>query len=112
MKIVKKFMFSAAHYLPDYVGKCKQLHGHTYFLDVLVEGEINPDTGMVIDFYDLKHIVESKVISKLDHKLLNDIVENPTAENIIMWVKNELGMSFKEKVVLKLWESPESYVEL
>lgn len=113
MKIVKKFMFNSAHFLPHYKGKCKQLHGHTYFLDVILDGEINPDTGMIMDFKDIEYIVTTKVIDRLDHKLLNDVIDNPTAENTILWIRKELSKIFENNsVTLRLWENPNSYVEL
>jgi 6-pyruvoyltetrahydropterin/6-carboxytetrahydropterin synthase len=66
MFVLKEFEFDAAHYLPEYNGKCERLHGHTYKLVVKVEG--TPDKeGMVIDFIRLKNIVKEEVLSKLDH---------------------------------------------
>lgn len=112
MKLIKKFTFDSAHHLPQYVGKCKQLHGHTYHLEVVVDGEVNPDTGMIIDFASLKHIVISKALDYLDHKLLNDVIDNPTAENTIVWIKERIEPHIPGKITLRLWETPDSYVEL
>lgn len=90
MILIKEFEFDAAHYLPAYHGKCEKLHGHTYKLVVKVEG--TPDTeGMVIDFVYLKNIVQEKVISKLDHTCLNDLLTQPSAENIAVWVWQQLA---------------------
>ena len=89
MIIIKEFDFDAAHFLPAYNGKCERLHGHTYKLVVKVEG--TPDhEGMVIDFIKLKNIVKDVVLSKLDHYCLNDVIPVPSAENISMWVWNQL----------------------
>ena len=75
MFVLKEFEFDAAHYLPEYNGKCERLHGHTYKLVVKVEG--TPDKeGMVIDFIRLKNIVKEEVLSKLDHACLNDILND------------------------------------
>jgi 6-pyruvoyltetrahydropterin/6-carboxytetrahydropterin synthase len=112
MKIVKKFSFSSAHFLPNYVGKCKQMHGHTYYLEVSMDGKVDPDTGMIIDFAQLEHIVKSKALDYIDHKTLNDIIDNPTAENTIVWIRNKLIPHLGESILLRLWENPESYVEL
>lgn len=112
MKIVKRFTFASAHYLPDYNGKCKQLHGHTYVLEVSIIGEVNPDTGMVMDFHQLDYTVKSKVLEYLDHKCLNDVIKNPTAENVALWIMNELCKHVKEKISIKLWETETSHVEL
>lgn len=90
MKVLKEFEFDAAHYLPSYNGKCEHLHGHTYRLVVLVEGR--PDAeGMIMDFTKLKHTVQDLVLSRLDHHLLNDLLPNPSAENIAIWVWNKLA---------------------
>ncbi len=89
MIIIKEFDFDAAHFLPEYNGKCERLHGHTYKLVVKVEG--TPDhEGMVIDFVKLKNIVKDKAVSKLDHYLINDIIPVPSAENISMWIWNQI----------------------
>lgn len=112
MKITKRFTFDAAHHLPNYVGKCKQLHGHTYVLEVTITGDVDPYTGMVIDFANLKGTVNAKALAYLDHKLLNDIIENPTAENIIQWIYGKVKPHINQEVSMKLWETQDSYVEL
>ncbi|MBT6068431.1 6-carboxytetrahydropterin synthase QueD [Candidatus Peregrinibacteria bacterium] len=91
MKVSKEFDFEAAHFLPHYHGKCERLHGHSYKLIVTVEGDIEPESGMVIDFVILKKIVKERIIEKLDHYLLNDLMENPTAENTIVWMWEQLS---------------------
>ena len=89
MKIYKDFKFDAAHNLINYHGKCEKLHGHTYKLRVELEGR--PDSeGMIIDFVELKNIVNNKIISKLDHNYINDLIAQPTAENIAVWIWREL----------------------
>ncbi|MEM0492927.1 MAG: 6-carboxytetrahydropterin synthase QueD [Candidatus Thermoplasmatota archaeon] len=109
MRICREFYFDASHYLPDYKGKCENLHGHTYKLEVVIEGEIKDD-GLVMDFHRIKKIVESEVIEKLDHKNLNDIIDNPTAERIVEWIYDHL----KDKLPLsslRLWEGVGKWVE-
>lgn len=89
MIVLKEFEFDAAHYLPEYNGKCERLHGHTYKLVVKVQG--TPDhEGMVIDFISLKNIVKENVLVHLDHACINDILPQPSAENISVWVWNKL----------------------
>lgn len=90
MFITKEFTFDSAHYLTDYHGKCEQMHGHTYRLKVTVEGEIQ-ENGMVIDFALLKQIVKNRVLNKLDHKMLNDIIPNASAERIAVWIWKQLA---------------------
>ena len=86
--------FEAAHHLPGYPGKCARPHGHGYRLEVTVSGPVRED-GLVMDFYDLKRIVEERVISQLDHRDLNGLEAfaevNPTAENIARYVYEQLG---------------------
>lgn len=116
--IRKKFQFSAAHKLfsPDLseeencriFGKCAgpHFHGHNYTLEVAVSGEVDPQTGMVINFEDLKSIVQEEIVSVLDHKNLNLDVdflngEITTAENIARLIWQKLKPRFKD---IKLWE--------
>ncbi|MBT3721302.1 6-carboxytetrahydropterin synthase QueD [archaeon] len=107
MMLTKEFMFDSAHNLDWHDGYCKNLHGHTYKLQVSVSGKVN-ENGVVLDFKDLKKIVKEKIISVLDHKYLNKIITNPTAENMLLWIwdqlENELNL-----YELKLWETPTSF---
>jgi len=89
MEIIKVFEFDAAHYVPSYNGKCENMHGHTYKLQVTVDG-VPDNEGMVIDFALLKQIVQDKIINVFDHHLLNDIIPVPTAENIAVFVWNAI----------------------
>lgn len=112
VSITKVFTFNSAHSLPGHPGNCKNIHGHTYHLEVTIRGPVNPDTGMVMDFYDLKNLVKENIIRKLDHCYLNDILPCvPTVENIAVWVSRAL----QDKLPLykvKLWETPSSCVEV
>lgn len=71
--LTKEFVFDAAHQLDWHNGKCKNLHGHTYKLQVTIGGNLNKD-GVLFDFGDLKNIVNNKVINLLDHHYLNEII--------------------------------------
>lgn len=110
MIICREFYFDAAHLLPDYEGKCANLHGHTYKLEVVVSGNVR-DNGMVIDFGDLKKIVNRAVIAELDHVNLNDVFDNPTAENIVVWIFDSLVKELPGIVRVKLWEGRHAWVE-
>lgn len=110
MRVCRRFSFDAAHYLPEYEGKCKNLHGHQWVLEVEVVGPVDVN-GMVYDFSDLKTLVTDKVINHLDHTLLNDLIKVPTAENIIVWVWRQLD-GFGPLSRLRLYETPDSFVEL
>lgn len=110
--VTKEFEFDAAHYLPFYEGKCENLHGHTYRLQVSVQCSELKD-GMAFDFVRLKKIVKKEIIDLWDHQLVNDYIENPSAENmcLYMWEKlsdtDLLGDKLHE---IKLWETPTSSV--
>jgi len=115
--VCKIFSFDAAHFLPNYEGKCHNLHGHTWKLEVEVSGFVTPDTGMVIDFVYLKNLVNGEVINKLDHTLLNDTLENPTCENLLdlIWKRLSPMGGWTQKIKLerlRLWETPDSFAEL
>ncbi len=111
--ITKSFAFDSAHNLIRYKGKCEKLHGHTYRLDVTVRGKLSKD-DMVIDFVDLKNIVKNNVIKFLDHSYLNDLIEQPSAENIAFWIWSKLEPLIESNryrlYELKLWETPTSFV--
>ena len=89
MKIFKEFTFEAAHRLPRVPEghKCARLHGHSYRFRVVVEGVVDRDSGWVMDFADLKFVVEP-VVDRLDHRYLNEIegLENPTCEVLARWL--------------------------
>ena len=78
ISVTKIFTFDSAHNLINYDGACKNLHGHTYKLEVTVSGEIN-DMGMICDFNELSFLIKNNIISKLDHRYINDIFR------IIFW---------------------------
>ena len=110
MIVAREFSFDAAHHLPRHPGKCRNLHGHTYRLQVWCEGEVDPHSGMVVDFSDIEAAVEDRVLSVLDHKNLNDTMENPTAEEIVRWCWERLqgqGLPIRE---LRLYETPSCFV--
>lgn len=108
MVLCKEFQFDAAHSLPSYKGKCKNLHGHTYKIRVCVKGYVNKE-GFVIDFSELKDIVTKKVLDILDHTYLNDIIKQPTAENTAIWIWVQLK-DFLPLHEIWVWETPTSFV--
>ena len=107
MIIAKQFSFDAAHVLPDHPGKCSRLHGHTYKLEVMLEGDIQAN-GMVFDFFELKQIVKAKILDRLDHSFLNDLIMPSTAEQITIWIWNELA-PLLPLAQITLWETPSSF---
>jgi 6-pyruvoyltetrahydropterin/6-carboxytetrahydropterin synthase len=108
--VARSFEFQAAHHLPRHPGKCHNLHGHTYRLEVLCAGPVDPESGMVMDFADLKALVRERVIDVVDHTLLNDLLENPTAENIAAWIWEQLADAPLPLEEIRLYETPSCYV--
>lgn len=104
--------FDAAHSLPGYEGKCANLHGHTYRVEMVIEGPVGED-GFVMDFYRLKNILKA-ALQDLDHRCLNDLLPNPTAENIAEMIskslKRDLEKTSLHLVSLKLWEGKNKWV--
>lgn len=96
--------FDAAHYLPGHSGKCNQLHGHRWEVEVVIQTVRLNSSGMVVDFGDIKTIID-----ELDHRHLNELMDNPTAELIAegLWQQITLHLSDKDDVVLvTVQESP------
>ena len=131
VKVTTELEFSAAHRLfntewteernQEVFGGCANpnWHGHNYQLRVTVEGQVNPETGFVIDFRDLKSLMDSRVIDDLDHRNLDLDVPWMTgvissAENLVVAIWARLVDGLPEGVELSgliLWETPRSYVE-
>ena len=137
LQITKIFRFEMAHAVFGYKGKCQHIHGHSYVLHVSVTDQTTPDNfiaspGFIIDFKEIKKIVTHKVVDHLDHKLILskaylqkkpefDGLENliiwdfePSAENILLFIKNTLVNEFPKEIKLKkllLYETKSSFVE-
>ncbi len=108
--------FAAAHRLPEHEGKCCRLHGHTYGLEVTVEGtpqDSGPAAGMIMDFADLRERVDRLVVQALDHQLLNDVLGFvPTVEAVASWAFERLREAGLPVVRVRLSEGPNTYVEV
>lgn len=105
MKLGMEFWIDCAHQVKG-LEKCEQLHGHTYKVEVAIEGKVGKK-GMVIDFADFKKEVE-RVLETLDHKNLNDILENPTCENIALHIKKGLKLNVAS---VRVWEGRGKWAE-
>ncbi len=93
MELFKSFTLEAAHRLPHVpVGhKCSRVHGHSFRIELHVEGPINPHFGWVIDFAEIKQAFKP-LYDQLDHHYLNDVpgLENPTSEILAVWIWDRL----------------------
>jgi 6-pyruvoyltetrahydropterin/6-carboxytetrahydropterin synthase len=124
MKIVYKTEISSAHRILNHKGKCKNLHGHNYFIIVEIESENLDENGFIIDFSEIK-----KIIKELDHKVIlqrNDPLieklkdeslfimdEPPSCENISKIIAFRISKELKEfkRIKVRVWESRRSYAE-
>lgn len=135
VKVCKIFTFDCAHQLIGHKGKCANVHGHTYKLEVILQGplkgsEDQSEEGFVIDFSDVKHIVKKTVVDQLDHSFIamgNEPVLSvlketgskvtilgfrTTAENLSMYIAHELRLANLPVYSVKLWETPTSWAEV
>jgi len=131
VRVTRRVHFASAHRLglaewseernEAVFGQCSNpnWHGHNYELDVTVEGEVDADTGFVLDLKDLKVLVQERVVGDVDHRNLNLDVEwlagqNPTTENLVVAIWGRLVGELPvgvDLVRLVLWETPRNYVE-
>lgn len=110
-RVTRTFTFEAAHHLPWHAGRCKGLHGHGYRLEVTVEGPLDAN-GVVVDFDDVKAVVQREVVDRYDHTCLNDLLDNPTAELVAADAWKRLEAAGLTPARLRLWETPTSSVEI
>ncbi|MBL7760016.1 MAG: 6-carboxytetrahydropterin synthase [Sediminibacterium sp.] len=137
LQVTKIFRFETAHAIHGYNGHCRNIHGHSYVLHVTVGTEISdqeylPKPGFVIDFKDLKKMVNEIIVNQFDHHLIlsEDFLaehpntgtpENliiwkmePTAENILLYIRNRLLKALPANMLLrklKIYETSDSYAE-
>ncbi|MDK9559920.1 6-carboxytetrahydropterin synthase QueD [Gallibacterium anatis] len=137
LKVAKEFSFDMAHLLDGHDGKCQNLHGHTYKLQVIVSGETENNgakKGMVIDFADLKRAVNELIISPMDHAFIYDqsseretkiaqllqqlnsktfaLPVRSTAENLAQFIFQRLQENVGFHLhSIRLWETPTSFAE-
>jgi 6-pyruvoyltetrahydropterin/6-carboxytetrahydropterin synthase len=135
VKVCKIFTFDSAHQLIGHKGKCANLHGHTYKLEVVLKGPLHgpediSDEGFVIDFGDVKDIVKHTIVDQLDHSfiaagnesILHSLKESDskisilgfrtTAENLSMYIAHQLREAGLPVYSVKLWETPNSWAEV
>jgi 6-pyruvoyltetrahydropterin/6-carboxytetrahydropterin synthase len=105
MQVGQNFDFSAAHKLQG--NKGEPLHGHNYKLQVVCKGKPN-DEGKALDTREMRTVVEDIVLKKLHNSFLNDFFPQPTMENIVRWVWEEIADM--KPIRITLWENPNSFV--
>ncbi|MEA4839236.1 MAG: 6-carboxytetrahydropterin synthase QueD [Rhodospirillaceae bacterium] len=114
MKIVQAFTFEAAHFLPRVpeTHRCHRLHGHSYRVELALEGPVDPETGFVVDFFDLERAF-GPVLARLDHHCLNEVdgLENPTAEHIAVWIYDRIKPVLPLLAAVSVFETPMCWAE-
>lgn len=108
MEIFKEFHIEAAHRLPNVPEghKCSRLHGHSFIVRIYVSGTPGEHSGWIMDFTDLK-IAFKPIFEQLDHHYLNEIegLENPTSENLAIWIWNKLKPKLEELSRVEIFET-------
>jgi 6-pyruvoyltetrahydropterin/6-carboxytetrahydropterin synthase len=108
--------FAAGHALRNYRGKCENVHGHNYRIEVTVEGEQLDSIGLLVDFVELKRLMKD-AIDYLDHRFINDLEPfdkvNPSAENIAKYFHDRITAGLSNEVPVRLaqvkvWETDTS----
>jgi 6-pyruvoyltetrahydropterin/6-carboxytetrahydropterin synthase len=114
VKISQAFSFEAAHLLPNVAEehRCHRLHGHSYRVELRLEGPVNPATGFVADFFVIEAAVKP-LLGQLDHHYLNDIegLENPTAENIAVWIWERTKPGLPQLASVVVFETQDCFAE-
>jgi len=108
MELYKDFRFEAAHLLPEVPQghKCARLHGHSFKVRITISGEMNPKTGWILDFDDIRQAFEP-LLEQLDHHYLNEIpgLENPTSEHLVQWIWQRLKSALPELTEVEISET-------
>jgi 6-pyruvoyltetrahydropterin/6-carboxytetrahydropterin synthase len=107
MKIYKIMNICSSHQLDlPYDSPCNRNHGHNYKIEIWLESD-KLKNDMLIDFMDIK-----KIVNQLDHRNLNDIMDvRTTAENISIWIREQIKEQFTGKVKVRVWETDTCYAE-
>lgn len=110
--ITRRYHFEAAHYLPMVAEghKCKRMHGHNYELEITVTGPIER-TGFIMDFWDLDNIVHP-IVELVDHRVLNDMIPNPTAELIAAWFFHRVSALCPGVLNVRLYETKDCWADV
>lgn len=113
--VARSFEIDYGHYLHDYEGKCSTSHGHRLRVEVALRGPINPDTGFVADFGDLKKVVQP-ILDAFDHKVLNEVLPtlsvNATVEAFVIYLVVVLKKYLPNLLYVKAWETPDCWFQL
>lgn len=114
MRIMQAFTFEAAHHLPMVPAghRCRRVHGHSYRVELTLSGPVQEETGFVVDFFDVESAF-TPCFQQLDHQHLNlvDGLENPTAENIAVWIWQRMKPELHHLSSVRVYETPNCWAE-
>ncbi|MDQ0392679.1 6-carboxytetrahydropterin synthase QueD [Labrys monachus] len=114
MKITQAFTFEAAHRLPNVppTHRCSRMHGHSYRVELCLQGPVDPHTGFVVDFFDVEAAF-GPLLARLDHHCLNEIegLANPTAENIAVWIWDRVKPLLPAVAAVRVYETAQCWAE-
>ncbi|GLK69622.1 6-carboxytetrahydropterin synthase QueD [Hansschlegelia plantiphila] len=114
MRITQAFTFEAAHRLPNVpeTHRCHRMHGHSYRVELQLDGAVDPATGFVVDFFDVESAF-APLLGRLDHHCLNEVegLENPTAEIIAGWIWDRTKPALPQLSAVRVFETPQSWAE-
>ena len=114
MKISQAFRFEAAHHLPNVpvTHRCHRMHGHSYRVELQLEGPVQPHSGFVVDFFEIEEAF-APLLRLLDHHCLNDVegLKNPTAENIAIWIWDRTKPNLSQLCCVRVYETPDCWAE-
>ncbi len=108
MKLGVTEYIDCAHYLPGH-WKCGNLHGHTYKVEVVIEGENK--SGMILDFGEMKSTLR-EALSQYDHRSFNEFLQYPSVENICELIKSKLADKLRFPFTLRVWEGQDKWAEM
>jgi 6-pyruvoyltetrahydropterin/6-carboxytetrahydropterin synthase len=109
VELSKTFRFEAAHRLPNVPAdhKCYRMHGHSFAVDVVLEGELDERMGWLVDYADITAVVEPILLDELDHRALNDVpgLDNPTSERLCEWLWKRLAPNLPQLAAITVHET-------
>jgi 6-pyruvoyltetrahydropterin/6-carboxytetrahydropterin synthase len=108
MRVGRHFHIDSSHILTGHP-KCGVMHGHTYRIEVVLEGAEN-DSGMLVDFSEIRQKTEA-FLDHLDHVHLNEVIEMPTVENLARYIHGGLREDLPQLAIIKVWEGAGKYAE-
>jgi 6-pyruvoyltetrahydropterin/6-carboxytetrahydropterin synthase len=110
-RLERTYRFEAAHFLPKVPEghKCARMHGHSYAITVVIEGDIDPEKGWLLDFSEIDEHV-NPLVRRLDHHVLNQVegLENPTSELLAVWLWNAIRATLPVLVEVQVAETTSS----